>query len=445
MTTIEIDAPPTALSIQMQGYAQGYIDARKRAGDAWLSMGMFLTEARQAAKHGEWGLFLQATNTSEDAAKRLIAVYAQSQQSRAFAEAMRTNFLTVTTGYELISAPLDVQDRLLSGDTPPTQRQIRDEKREAANPAAPPTLDPQPPAAPDLADILLRLDAHGYTKTTTRQKGIATLYSFRDYSGRSDDTGGEIELAEGELPIWLAELDSHAAYAQAKQESYFAAQERATALGYHLKRDGTQFELTPAGQRVPALRGTLDQLIKTIEGYERNAAKKADDSAASDRATHMDKEARDKGRLFTARAYIASGDIAKARTALDAIEVSTWERDQLLATIPTDAPIANPPIASGWWNCGMPKRAMESAVNKSDRAGALHAALDLVRLFAGDDPKTRAAALLVAIEREMKGTTTDDQEGLSQAICNLNECDEGSEVRHWLNVGYALLDLEATE
>ncbi len=132
-----------------------------------------------------------------------------------------------------------------------------------------------PPPAPDLADILLRLDAHGYAKTTTRQKGIATLHSFRDYSGRSDETGGEVELAEGELPIWLAELDSHAAYAQAKQERYLDAQARATRLGYDLRRDGAQFLLSITGQAQPALRGTLDATIKAIEGYEKNAAKHA--------------------------------------------------------------------------------------------------------------------------------------------------------------------------
>jgi hypothetical protein len=142
------------------------------------------------------------------------------------------------------------------------------------------------PAAPDLPDILKRLDAHGYAKSSTRQKGITTFYSFRDYSGRSDETGGEVELAEGELPLWLAELDSHAAYAQAKQERYLDAQARADRLGYTLRRDGSQFVLSIAGQAQPALRGTLDSMIKTIEGYERNATKKA----AADPATELTPE-----------------------------------------------------------------------------------------------------------------------------------------------------------
>jgi hypothetical protein len=394
--TTTIDAPPVAvLSVQMQTYAQGYIDARKRAGYAWLDMGRFLSEARAEAKHGEWSVFLEATQTGEDSAKRLIAIYAQSLHDQRFADAMRANFLSVATGYELISAPADVQTRLLSGDTPPTQRQIRDEKQTAKS-AAPPTLEVAPfwqsmslnhPTAhlwtrerpdlwrsacgivtqnrapsgsteaghcsscvratwpqnqvapaepnsstdraipadlkgwhwmsgktdefqltngdyqtrvydhphhaivgarnylasqqpaeptPDLADILLRLDAHGYAKSGTRQKGITTFYSFRDYRSTLDDGQvGELELAEGELVFWLAELDSNAAYAQAKQEKYLSQRDRAERLGYDLKRDGAQFVLTPAGQQVPAMRGTLDQLIKALDGYEKSAAKQA--------------------------------------------------------------------------------------------------------------------------------------------------------------------------
>lgn len=134
----------------------------------------------------------------------------------------------------------------------------------------------QPPAAPDLADILKRLDAHGYAKVSTREKGMTTFYLFRNYaSDLGEDETGEIELAEGELPLWLAELDSKAAYAREKQERFIDARDRADRLGYDLTRDGARFVLTPAGQKVPAMHGTLDQLEKTIAGYEKNAAKQA--------------------------------------------------------------------------------------------------------------------------------------------------------------------------
>jgi hypothetical protein len=393
---IELEVtPPTGLSVQMQTLAQGYIDARKRAGYAWLDMGRFLSEARAEAKYGEWSVFLEATNTSEDWAKRLIAIYTQSLQNRVFADAMRTNFLSVATGYELISAPPAVQDRLLSSETPPTVKQVREEKRQVANPAPSPTLEEAP--APDLDDILLRLDAHGFAKSGTRQKGITTFYSFRDFGSQlGEDQAGEIELAEGELPYWLQELDYKVARAQERNAQYQDARDRAERLGYDLKRDGVRFILTPSGQKVPALVGTLEAQIKTIAGYEKNAAKKAaadlpplpseddqhrqtieailkrphtlaliqqaydhareihnvdlynkmielidratdepePDHDVSDRQAYAIKEARDAGRIERARSLIEHGEHAAARTVLDQVEVSTRARDQLLATIP---------------------------------------------------------------------------------------------------------------
>jgi hypothetical protein len=180
-----------------------------------------------------------------------------------------------------------------------------------------------------------RLAAHGYSKTTTRQRGIATLYSFRDHSGRSDETGGEVELAEGELPIWLAELDTSAAYAQQRQQVYLDARDRFAALGWRLERDGKAFALYQPGGKHHGTTRQIEPMIKTLEGLERETAEPAPiDPAASDRVAYEAKEFRDKGLLFTARAYIAAHDYATARTALEGIEVSTWERDQLLATIP---------------------------------------------------------------------------------------------------------------
>jgi hypothetical protein len=58
------------------------------------------------------------------------------------------------------------------------------------------------------------------------------------------------------------------------------------------------------------------------------------DPAASDRQAHIAKEQRDAGRLERARSFIAAHEYDAARTVLSAIEVSTWDRDKLLATIP---------------------------------------------------------------------------------------------------------------
>jgi hypothetical protein len=55
----------------------------------------------------------------------------------------------------------------------------------------------------------------------------------------------------------------------------------------------------------------------------------------------------------------------------------------------------------------------------------------------------QAAQLLKQLEPLLLALSAPDQERLSQAISDLNECEEGTEVRHWLSVGYALLDLES--
>ena len=139
----------------------------------------------------------------------------------------------------------------LAGDGPRTARHVEQAAQEIAAPA------------PDLADTLKRLDAHGYAKTTTRQKGSTTSYSFRDYGSQLDHgEAGEIELAEGELPFWLSELDDK------------AARERFLALGWTLTRDGMQFRLDdPEGKHYAT--STMVNHLRTLATFESGAAKRA--------------------------------------------------------------------------------------------------------------------------------------------------------------------------
>lgn len=58
------------------------------------------------------------------------------------------------------------------------------------------------------------------------------------------------------------------------------------------------------------------------------------------------------------------------------------------------------------------------------------------------DQRAQIVALLQQIAPLIAGITTEDFTSLSQAIADLNECQEGTEARHWLNVGYALCDVE---
>ena len=43
--------------------------ARQRSGEALLEAARWLSEARAEAQHGEWRVFLEATNTSDDTAE----------------------------------------------------------------------------------------------------------------------------------------------------------------------------------------------------------------------------------------------------------------------------------------------------------------------------------------------------------------------------------------
>lgn len=175
-----------------------------------------------------------------------------------------------------IKAYHDLEDRPDAGHCSSCVRATWAQSQTTPAPAQP-TIAEHPPAAPDLHDILFRLSAHGYDRVGgTRQRGSTTLYTFRDRASDMDEeSAGVLELAEGELPLWLNELDASAAYTQQRNERYQQQRDRAAALGYDLRRDGVQFALTPAGQTAPAMPGTLDQLSKVLDGYERSAAKTA--------------------------------------------------------------------------------------------------------------------------------------------------------------------------
>jgi hypothetical protein len=120
---------PAALSPMMQSIARNYIGARQRAGSAWLETARYLAEARQAAKYGEWKIFLEATQTSADSADRLLAIHDQAEQDPQYRLAVQNNFLNVSTAYELTTAPPAARAQLLSAETPPTRAQIREIKR----------------------------------------------------------------------------------------------------------------------------------------------------------------------------------------------------------------------------------------------------------------------------------------------------------------------------
>jgi len=142
---------PVALSPLLQEIARQYIAARKKSGEALLEMAKHMAAAREAARHGEWGLFLESTQTSQDWAERLLTIHAKAQTDVLFAEAVRTNFLSPTVAGLLAreSTPPQIVDAAFHAAEPPTKRQIEQEIRESKiRTGAENELAPATPAAP---------------------------------------------------------------------------------------------------------------------------------------------------------------------------------------------------------------------------------------------------------------------------------------------------------
>lgn len=118
---------PAALSSKMQHIARDYLDARKRAGVVLLDAARFLAEARATAKHGEWAIFLETTNTSEDVAEGLLRIAETAERNPRFAEAVRGGQLTQTVAmlYTRDSTPEAARERLLEAPAPPTTSEAR--------------------------------------------------------------------------------------------------------------------------------------------------------------------------------------------------------------------------------------------------------------------------------------------------------------------------------
>lgn len=118
---------PTALSAPMQELARRYVAAQTRSGEALLDACAALAEARALARHGEWGVFLEATRTSEGTAKRLLDIHQQAASDPAFRAAVASNWIGATVAAELAqpSYPATAREALLSAPEPPTRTDVQ--------------------------------------------------------------------------------------------------------------------------------------------------------------------------------------------------------------------------------------------------------------------------------------------------------------------------------
>lgn len=131
-TTISTPALPEragALPERLQNIARNYLGARRQSGVSLLEAARWLSEARAEAKHGEWAIFLEAIGLDESRARAQIRIHEEAQRDPVFADRIVNGFLSETVARELLPAPPEVREELLSRETPPTAQEVREAKR----------------------------------------------------------------------------------------------------------------------------------------------------------------------------------------------------------------------------------------------------------------------------------------------------------------------------
>jgi len=154
----ELPAQAGMLSERLQEIARQYIGARRRSGEALLDAARWLSEARAEAQYGEWQVFLEATNTSDDTAERLLNIHTQAMQNPQFAESVRTNWIGQSVAALLArpSTPPEVVNEVLASPEPPTVADVQKKIRQARSdaPARPaPNVDLGRAKNPQFADF----------------------------------------------------------------------------------------------------------------------------------------------------------------------------------------------------------------------------------------------------------------------------------------------------
>lgn len=176
------------LSPQLQDRARRYVSARTRSGVALLEAVAELAAARSEAQHGEWQTFLDAIGLDDSAARAQIRIHEAAESDSAFAEKIRTGWLSEATARELLPAPPEIRAEILARPDPPTQREIKAAKREAL-----PVLNPDP-----LPDDDLELD-RGERWTSTAHKAAENNDRALLIRAEQEIAGGDYATARGLL------------------------------------------------------------------------------------------------------------------------------------------------------------------------------------------------------------------------------------------------------
>jgi hypothetical protein len=500
-TSLTAAQPAGALSTGLQSIARDYIAAREKAGRALLEMASYLALARSVAKHGEWYTFLQATGTSEDQADRLLDIDRKAGENPEYADAVRRNFLSPTTAALLArpSTPAAVVGQVLRQPEPPTKRAVEQQIQAAKpNPAPVRDLKMTPALHPDYQhqavaeQILAKLDQwEDSARPAQLQEAYGHARQINDLTIR-DRLFAHIDRAvEGKpaAPITPESRDAAGPWFWASKSVvhptahcwnvrplpsgvYVAAcglempiQPRSGGKGFHCSVCETHADRrqivpipgtgptpitvqTSQGPRevVPLLSNGVIALhlsvapggTSTISHVATGRAVAQFDQPASAERAYAQLIALDWqltadsstgpvlglaiSRIVTQFDDVDHYDLRKAKlreleaAALAAVSPIDDLTQRMALSLEAEYGI---PVEVEEWPAAAPAPAIEQA----------------------PDPRAQIAALLSQIAPLIAGLQTDDQPGLAEAINELNECLEGTEAAHWLNVGWALLDL----
>lgn len=130
-SSVALPSEADTLSESLRELAVRFIGTRRRIGEALLEACHYMSKARDAAEEGQWYLFLQVTGTSPDSAATLINIHYRAAQYPAFAERIRSGWLSQTVAGELAkpSTPPSLIEQMLEREAPPRVADVKRARR----------------------------------------------------------------------------------------------------------------------------------------------------------------------------------------------------------------------------------------------------------------------------------------------------------------------------
>jgi hypothetical protein len=303
--------------------------------------------------------------------------------------------------------------------------------------AAPPDDLYVTPTPEQLSDLLRRIDARGWAKVGEKARGIATVYTFRNM-GAEDEYA---ELTANELRSWAEQLDSAAARRAEQRSKPFTSAELTTHA---------------AGQLLAANRANPAWQSETDRARCEQCGRFVDECPG-----HQTRMCEMPGCIQPAVAYRNVGGVGRYCCAdhppsPTLLPEALVERLGAVGVTVAGARLAGdgetlydlvyesrqlPKIMQGVLAL-LDELETEAAEQATPTSGTDTTALALHVAATLPDEHARAVWLLQQLAPLVRTRQPEQIEDLSQAIANLNECEEGSEGRYWLEVGWALLDME---